>query len=234
MFLRRYEMTFRLPNVGESVFVTGNPKSGKTTLARWLAKEWAKYHKHVLIFMSDCELGAKTWADYCKYVIPANRATINSIATCLMAGEGWVCIDAHEMAPGKPLLKLWETVCAVAKAVGNTLVINDEISRVSLGPHMQMGNYAPYHYLLVSGNGRKRANSIIQATQKPQGCHTDIRDMAHHQFYFRLDDRIVSNYLTYLDKAELITRLPAYHCMYKHITEGGQVVFEMLKPCPIV
>lgn len=115
-------------------------------------------------------------------------------------------------------------------ARGNTLTICDEIARVTNAKFIHNN-----HTLLITGRGDKRRCSLIQATQTPQSCHTYIRDNASHHFYFRLDERVVKNYLdNFMDKGEVILNLIPYHSLHKCNAAGGKTVYEVLQPCPLV
>lgn len=222
-------MSFKL-DIGESVIIAGNPKSGKTKFAKWVHHEYLPYFGNSLILQVDRDIPPdKPWENYCESVIPWRQASASNIINELRASSS-VCIDAHDNPIGKSLQKIWSTVCAVSLARGNTLVVCDEIARVT-----NVRFIDNYHFLLVTGNGRKRRNSIIQATQTPQTCSVQIRDQAAHQIYFRLDERVVYNYLNgFLDNAERVLSLPKYHSLYKTNAEGGQSRTEILKPCPLV
>lgn len=224
----------KLPNIGDSIIIAGNPRSGKTQLAKWLFKEWGKHFLNRLVFQVDRDVQrgkepSYPWESYCETVIPWKEATPKTIVECLRSYNS-VCVNAYDCQMGKPLETVWGYACMAANSRGNTLLVNDEIARVSSVRYLH-----PYHFLSVTGRGSKRRVSVIQATQTPQSCSVILRDNAAHQIYFRLDERVVHGYLsTFLDNYEAVLTLPPYHSLHKSNAEGGKSYTEILKPCPLV
>lgn len=227
-------MPFTLPDIGDCIIIAGNPRSGKTQFAKWLFKTWGQHFGNQLVFQVDRDVQrgkdpARPWEDYCEAVIPWKEASPKNILDCLRAYRS-VCVNAYDCEMGKTMNAVWGNVCMAASSRGNTLVVNDEIARVSNVRYLH-----PYHYLLVTGKGSKRHCSMVQATQTPQTCSVVLRDNAAHQVYFRLDERVVHGYLdSFLDRAEEVLSLPPYWSLHKTNSQGGRSYTEKLKPCPLV
>lgn len=229
-------MSFRFPDVGESVIMAGNTRSGKTQLAKYFSQTWGRYFQNLIIDQLDRDRPrnsdsgtVKTWADYSDGVIPWKEAT-SSIMLQALRQFRIVTIDSHNCGDFKTMREIWGRICGVALSRGNTLVICDEIARVC-----DTNFIHPNHFLLITGRGDKRRCSAIQATQTPQSCHPKIRDNASHHFYFRLDERICRKYLaSFMDHSEDVLTLPPYHSLHKYIGPAGKTIYEILKPCPLV
>ncbi len=215
----------RLPQVGECVFIAGNPKSGKTVLSKYLWKKWLPYHQYGIILQVDYD-GGDPWERYANETLSPNlgaetyRDELKRTKT--------ICVDATNV-PLDELKPLWNRLLGVALALGHTLVVCDEISRVT-----ETTSIMPNHGLMITGRGRKRLCSMIQATQRLQKCSMDVRTLSQHKFIFRLDDRDVIRYAsTFMKGSERILTLKPYYCLYSRQDEGGRTVVEVLPPCPL-
>lgn len=213
-----------LPSLGDSVFVAGNPKSGKTVLSKYLFTKWIPYFRNGLVLMVDIDIDAKDWSRYCDITLPPNLLPHEYLKA--LREHKSVCVDGHRLSFDE-LKGVWNMLLDVCLARGKTLVVCDEIARVSSSNQL-----TPNHFLMVSGRGRKRGCSIIQATQRLQRCAMDIRTQADHKFIFRLDLQDVKKYLSFMPDAGLILTLKPYHCLYTHHGSAGKTLTEVLPPCP--
>lgn len=113
-------MTWQLPDIGNSVIIAGNPRSGKTQLAKYLASKdvWGKYFRNTLILQvdKDTQRGidiAKPWEDYANAVIPWREATSSVMLQALREYE-IVVVNAYDCPMGRELMEIWGRVCGVS------------------------------------------------------------------------------------------------------------------------
>ena len=215
----------RLPLIGENVLIAGNPRAGKTVMARYLFSKMRDSFPHVLLFQKDKDLDGKPWENFADETIGHHFSTSQLMDE--MRHFKTVCIRPSKLTP-EDLQIVWGRVCNAALAMGNTLVINDEIAKISRPAWIH-----PYHLEFLEGNGRKRRCSMIQATQRLQGCPIQARTLSEHTFLYRLNPRDVRGYLaSYYEEAEKILTLKPYECVYIFYDNGGQERSYVLAPVP--
>ena len=217
-------MRIPTPPIGESIYIAGNTNSGKTVLCKYLLSVMALQFRNVIIFQIDYDLN-DPWEDYADIVVNGDLP----IDWSLMDSYHILCVDATKLGKTK-LRSLWGMVCGVALARGRTLLICDEIARVT-----DANSISENHFVMLSGRGRKRQTTLIQAGQRLQDCSIQIRTLSKHKFLFRLDDRDAKMYAKlFLDDWRLLLDLKPYHSLYIRPGFAGKTEVSVLPPCPLI